>query len=82
MDAYKCFIKLKMKYPDCIVIIRQSDSFVTFLNDAIVLAFAIGSVLTQKNKVTSTSFCCNSLELSLAKLVRSGHRVAVCENLG
>lgn len=82
MDAFISFSGLKKKYNDYLVLVRNEDSYFTFLDDAVALSLVLGTVLTKENDVSVTSFFAHALDVNLPKLVRAGHRVAICDVIG
>jgi len=81
----KQYFGLKQKYPDAILLYRVGDFYETFGEDAILVSKIVGIVLTARNnggsKIELAGFPHHSLELYLPRLVRAGHRVAICEQL-
>ncbi len=76
---------LKSKHPDAILLFRVGDFYETFGKDAIKTADILGIVLTARNnggsKIELAGFPHHSIDRYLPKLIRSGHRVAICEQL-
>ena len=82
----KQYREIKEKYPDSILLFRVGDFYETFHEDATVTSKVLGIVLTRRgsgiNKETKLAgFPHNSLDTYLHKLVKAGHRVAICEQL-
>ncbi|MBK7095819.1 MAG: DNA mismatch repair protein MutS [Saprospiraceae bacterium] len=77
--------QLKAKHPDAILLFRVGDFYETFGEDAIKTSRALGIVLTSRNNggndVELAGFPFHALDLYLPKLVKSGYRVAICEQL-
>ena len=77
--------QIKAKYPDALLLFRVGDFYETFGQDAITASNILGIVLTARNngssKIELAGFPHHSLETYLPKLVRSGQRVAVCDQL-
>jgi DNA mismatch repair protein MutS len=82
MDQYN---KVKKKYPDAILLFRVGDFYETFGEDAVTASRVLGIVLTSRNNggndTELAGFPYHSLDLYLPRLVRAGHRVAICEQL-
>jgi DNA mismatch repair protein MutS len=83
MIQYK---KIKAKYPDTILLFRMGDFFETFEDDAILASKVLGITLTKRSNgkaadVPLAGFPHHALDNYLPKLVKAGHRVAVCEQL-
>lgn len=79
------YAQIKGKYPDAILLFRVGDFYETFGEDAIKVARTLGIVQTKRNNGSSSielaGFPYHSLNLYLPKLVRSGFRVAICEQM-
>ena len=77
--------QIKAKYADALLLFRVGDFYETFGQDAITASNILGIVLTARNngssKIELAGFPHHSLETYLPKLVRSGQRVAVCDQL-
>ena len=76
---------IKVKYPDAVLLFRVGDFYETFGEDAIKAARILGIVLTNRangsSKIELAGFPHHSLDTYLPKLVRSGCRVAICDQL-
>ena len=76
---------IKSKYPDAILLFRVGDFYETFGEDAIRAARILGIVLTSRangsSKIELAGFPHHSLDTYLPKLVKSGCRVAICDQL-
>ncbi|MFP4369149.1 MAG: DNA mismatch repair protein MutS [Candidatus Kapaibacterium sp.] len=77
---------IKEKYPETVLLFRLGDFFETFGDDAVITAKACGLTLTRRNngaagEMPLAGFPHHQLDAYLPKLVRSGYRVAVCEQL-
>lgn len=77
---------IKQRYPDAILLFRVGDFYETFGEDAIVASKVLGITLTKRNNGAAASselagFPHHSLDTYLHKLVKAGHRVAVCDQL-
>ena len=76
---------IKAKYPDAVLLFRVGDFYETFGEDAINAARILGIVLTNRangsSKIELAGFPHHSLDTYLPKLVRSGCRVAICDQL-
>ena len=77
---------IKQKYPDAILLFRVGDFYETFGQDAVVASAILGITLTKRNNGAASSaelagFPHHSLDSYLHKLVKAGHRVAVCDQL-
>ncbi|MFH1004908.1 MAG: DNA mismatch repair protein MutS [Bacteroidota bacterium] len=77
---------IKGKYPDAILLFRIGDFYETFGEDAIRTASVLGITLTKRRNgaaadVELAGFPYHALDTYLPKLVRAGHRVAICDQL-
>ncbi len=82
----KQYAQVKAKYPDTILLFRMGDFYETFEDDAKVTSKVLGIVLTRRGNGTSgetplAGFPHHALESYLPKLLKAGHRVAICEQL-
>jgi DNA mismatch repair protein MutS len=80
------YSSIKSKYPDAILLFRIGDFYETFGDDAIKAAATLGITLTKRrnggaSEVELAGFPHHSLDTYLPKLVRGGHRVAICDQL-
>ncbi len=77
---------IKQKYPDAVLLFRVGDFYETFGEDAIIASRVLGITLTKRNNGAAASselagFPHHALDTYLHKLVKAGHRVAVCDQL-
>ena len=77
---------IKQKYPDAILLFRVGDFYETFGEDAVIASKVLGITLTKRNNGAASSselagFPHHSLNTYLHKLVKAGHRVAICDQL-
>jgi DNA mismatch repair protein MutS len=82
----KQYNSIKAKYPDALLLFRVGDFYETFGEDAIKAAGILGIVLTKRANgaaayIELAGFPHHSLDSYLPKLVRAGHRVAICDQL-
>ena len=82
------FRDLKSNHPDAILLFRCGDFYETYMEDAVLASRILGITLTHRNnKVTTQSpiemagFPHHALDTYLPKLIRAGHRVAICDQL-
>ncbi|MBH08581.1 MAG: DNA mismatch repair protein MutS [Flavobacteriales bacterium] len=77
--------RIKAKYHDNILLFRVGDFYETFGNDAIIASKILDIVLTKRangsSNIELAGFPYHSLQTYLPKLVRSGNKVAICEQL-
>ncbi len=77
---------IKQKYPDAILLFRVGDFYETFGQDAVIASGVLGITLTKRNNGAASSselagFPHHALDTYLHKLVKAGHRVAICDQL-
>ncbi|MCB1045508.1 MAG: DNA mismatch repair protein MutS [Acidobacteria bacterium] len=77
---------LKQKHPNDILFFRMGDFYEMMFEDAVVASAALDITLTKRGKGTkSEAPMCgvpfHAADSYIAKLVRSGHRVAICEQV-
>ena len=77
---------IKAKYPDAILLFRVGDFYETFGADAVKTASILGITLTKRhggdpNSSELAGFPHHALDTYLHKLVKAGHRVAICDQL-
>ena len=81
----KQYNSIKAKHPDALLLFRVGDFYETFGKDAITASGILGITLTARNngssKIELAGFPHHSIGTYLPKLVKSGHRVAVCDQL-
>ena len=80
------WLTIKHSYPDALLLFRMGDFYECFDEDAHTLAAALEIVLTSRpmgrgNPVPLSGIPAVSLDANLAKLIRQGHKVAICEQL-
>ena len=82
----KQYRDIKSKYPDSALLFRVGDFYETFHEDAIIASKVLGIILTKRGAGSNSEtklagFPYHSLDTYLHKLVKAGHRVAICEQL-
>ncbi len=82
----KQYNTIKAKYPDALLLFRVGDFYETFGEDAIKASKILDIVLTKRGAGSETEtelagFPHHSLNTYLPKLVKSGCRVAICDQL-
>ena len=77
--------RIKAKHPENILLFRVGDFYETFGSDAIIASKILDIVLTKRangsSNIELAGFPYHSLQTYLPKLVRSGNKVAICEQL-
>ncbi|MDE2786237.1 MAG: DNA mismatch repair protein MutS [Chloroflexota bacterium] len=80
------YLTIKHSYPDAVVLFRMGDFYECFDADAHTLASALEIALTSRTmgkdtRVPMAGVPAVSLETNLARLIKQGHKVAICEQL-
>lgn len=78
--------EIKSSYIDSILLFRMGDFYETFGNDATLASKLLGIVLTKRSNgkasdVNLAGFPYHALDNYLPKLVKAGHKVAICEQI-
>lgn len=82
----KQFYQIKGQHPDALLLFRVGDFYETFGEDAIKTSRILGITLTKRangaaSHIELAGFPYHSLDVYLPKLIASGQRVAICEQL-
>ena len=82
----KQYNRIKAKHPDTVLLFRVGDFYETFGEDAVAAAKVLDIVLTKRgngsaSEIELAGFPHHSLDTYLPKLVKSGLKVAVCDQL-
>ena len=82
----KQYQEMKKKHPDAILLFRVGDFYEIFGEDAAQASEILGITLTRRqngvdSRIELAGFPHHALDMYLPKLVRAGHRVAICEQL-
>ncbi len=80
------YLRIKQRYPDSLLLFRLGDFYETFDDDARMASKELDLVLTSKAmgknmKVPLAGIPAHSLESYLTRLIKKGHKVAICEQL-
>ncbi len=83
MEQYR---QIKSQYQDTILLYRMGDFYETFYEDAQLISKLLGIALTKRAHgksahVPLAGFPYHALENYMYKLVKAGHRVAICEQV-
>ena len=73
--------ELKKKHPDALLLFRCGDFYESYLEDAIEMGKTLNLSVITKNSVEYSAFPYHALDTYLPKLIRTGHRVAICDQL-
>jgi DNA mismatch repair protein MutS len=82
----KQYNAIKAKYPGALLLFRVGDFYETFGQDAVTATKILDIVLTKRgsgsaSEIELAGFPHHALDTYLPKLVRAGHRVAICDQL-
>ena len=82
----KQYNAIKGKYPGALLLFRVGDFYETFGQDAVTASKVLDIVLTKRgagsaSEIELAGFPHHALDNYLPKLVRAGHRVAICDQL-
>ncbi len=80
------YVQFKQQYPQALLLMRVGDFYEAYGEDAIVVSKVLGIVLTKRSNAIADSvelcgFPYHAMQNYLPKLVRAGHKVAVCDQL-
>jgi DNA mismatch repair protein MutS len=82
----KQYNAIKTRYPGALLLFRVGDFYETFGEDAVTASKVLDIVLTKRgsgsaSEIELAGFPHHALDTYLPKLVRAGHRVAICDQL-
>ncbi|NUU98759.1 MULTISPECIES: DNA mismatch repair protein MutS [unclassified Marinitoga] len=77
----KQYLEIKNEYKDCILLFRLGDFYETFFDDAKITSEILQITLTQRNGHPMAGIPYHALDNYLKKLLESGLKVAVCEQV-
>jgi len=76
------YAELKSKHPDALLLFRCGDFYESYEDDAEKAAKTLGIILTKaKDGTRLAGFPFHALDSYLPRLIRAGHRVAICDQL-
>lgn len=78
--------EIKKGYPDCLLFYRMGDFYELFFDDAVQASSALGITLTKRGKADGTDIPMCGVPVHagdgyLARLIKQGFRVAICEQM-
>ncbi len=82
----KQYFSVKAQHPEAVLLYRVGDFYETYSDDAVLVSRVLGLVQTRrsngdKDPVPMAGFPHHAIEQYLTKLIRSGYKVAVCDQL-
>ena len=80
------YLSIKKDYPDAVLLFRMGDFYETFLDDAKTASRVLGIALTSRGKeggkdIPLAGIPHHAAETYIARLVRAGLKVAICEQV-
>ncbi|MBM9537246.1 DNA mismatch repair protein MutS [Desulfobulbus alkaliphilus] len=81
------YLEIKEQHPDAILMYRMGDFYEMFFDDAVLAAKELGITLTSRshkeetNKIPMCGVPFHAVTGYLGKLIKAGHRVALCEQV-
>jgi len=80
------FLEIKQAHPDCLLFYRMGDFYELFFDDAVAASEILDIALTKRGKhlgedIPMCGVPVHSHEAYLSKLIRSGRKVAICEQM-
>lgn len=80
------YAQIKEEYKDCLLFFRLGDFYELFLDDALLGAEVLGIVLTKRPRgkdghIPMAGVPFHAADSYIAKLVKAGHKVAICEQV-
>ncbi|HSW97404.1 MAG TPA: DNA mismatch repair protein MutS [Candidatus Saccharimonadales bacterium] len=82
----KQYMEIKKQYPDCLLFYRMGDFYELFMEDANIGSQVLNITLTGKaagkdTRIPMAGVPYHAVDIYLAKLVRAGYKVAICEQV-
>ena len=80
---FKQFCDLKKKHPDALLLFRTGDNYTCYEEDAMTAAavLALTDIYGTPDKISVARFPHHCLDSYLPRLIRAGHRIAICDQL-
>ena len=81
------YYREKQQYPDAILLFRVGDFYETFAEDAVIVSRDLNITLTSRqkddtgNKIPLAGVPYHALDTYLARLIKAGHKVAICDQV-
>ncbi|MBR2137559.1 MAG: DNA mismatch repair protein MutS [Alphaproteobacteria bacterium] len=78
------YLQIKEQHKDYLLFYRVGDFYELFFDDAILVSRELGLALTYKDKAHDVPMCgvpYHAYETHMARLIRNGHKVAICEQM-
>lgn len=81
-NIFQTWAELKAKHPDAIILFRKGNFYRALQEDAAACARDLGITVRRNadtDRTQQASFPSHDLDIYLPKLIRAGHRVAICD---
>lgn len=80
------YLSVKAAHPDCLLFYRMGDFYELFMDDAVIASSVLDITLTKRGKTQGDDIAMcgvpfHSCEPYIARLIRAGHKVAICEQI-
>jgi DNA mismatch repair protein MutS len=80
------YSSIKKEYPDALLLFRMGDFYETFYEDAVTASRVLGIALTSRAKegeqrIPLAGVPYHAVDTYVARLVRAGHKVAICDQV-
>ena len=80
------YLRTKQAHPDALLFFRMGDFYELFFEDAVTVSGALNLALTKRGKhqgedIAMAGVPAHAADAYMAKLIRMGHRVCVCDQL-
>ena len=75
----KQYHRIKKRYSDSVLLFRLGDFYEMFENDATVASSILNITLTKRNDVPMCGFPYHAADTYIAKLIKNGKKIAICE---
>jgi len=78
MEQYR---RIKAQHRDCLLFFRLGDFYEMFFEDAYLGSSLLGIALTSRQNVPMCGLPYHAVDSYLARLLKAGHKVAICEQV-
>jgi len=79
---FKQFCELKKKHPEALLLFRTGDFYECYQEDAVTAAAVLAlTYIKDDDDIMVAAFPYHALDTYLPKLIRAGHRIAICDQL-
>ncbi len=78
---FRQYWRIKRRYPDAVLLFRVGDFYETFFDDAELVSKVLNITLTSRHGAPLAGFPHHAATPYIQRLVASGHKVAICEQV-